>query len=85
MRKDPHVGTQCGSASLENQQHRSIYHLLSRALGEGVTVAQVIDLDIFDVVSVGDVNFVIRLIRAVLVRGRVGCHARACGLQTKVR
>jgi hypothetical protein len=30
----------------------SIYHLLSAAFGQGVAVTQVIDLDVFDVVTV---------------------------------
>lgn len=39
--------------------HRSIYHLLSRPLGQEVSVAEVVDFDVLDVVSVGNVHLAI--------------------------
>jgi len=60
-----------GPASLDNQHiaPEYIYHLLSRTLGQGVAIAQVIDLNVFDVISICDVNCRIRLVGARLVQG----------------
>lgn len=33
------------------------YHFLSRALGQSVPIAQIVDLNVFDVVSVGNIHF----------------------------
>lgn len=57
--------------------NRSNYQLLSRALGQGVTVAQVVDFDVFDEVTVRDVGL---SGRAIAIAGRVGSHSRAIGL-----
>lgn len=37
------------------------YHLLSRPLRQGVAIAQVIDLNVLDVVSICDIDFGIQL------------------------
>jgi hypothetical protein len=55
-----------------------VYHFLRRALCQGVTVPQVVDLDILDVVTVGDIDIAIELrcalggIRSSGVWGRRG-------------
>lgn len=52
-----------------------IYHLLSGSLGQGVTVAQIIDLDISDVVAICNINILALSIAALL-----GLHDRAVSL-----
>lgn len=39
----------------------NIYHLLSRSLCEGVAIAQIIDFDVLDVITVRDVDFSVQL------------------------
>lgn len=62
--------------------NRSNYRLLSPAIGQGVAVAQVIDLDVFDVVTLRNIDF---LGRALAVAGRCGSHSGALGLRLQVR
>lgn len=45
--------------------NRSNYHLLSRAFGQRVTVAQVINLNILDIVSISNVDLRVQLSRCV--------------------
>jgi hypothetical protein len=51
-----------------------IYHLLSRPFGQGVSISEVVDFDILDVVTVGDVNVAIDFADALAGRrfGRSG-------------
>lgn len=56
-------GHRSGESANDN---RSNYHFLCRALGQGISVAQIVDLNIFDVVSVRDIDFGVGL--AVCVR-----------------
>jgi hypothetical protein len=60
------------------------YHLLSRSLGQGVPIAQIVDLNVLDVVSICDVNFGIQL-RCALGRWGLGILCRAVGLFDNVR
>lgn len=48
------LGYQCAAKRIED-----IYHLLGAAFGQRVAVAQVVDLDVFDVVAVLLVHFVL--------------------------
>jgi hypothetical protein len=50
---------------------KDIYHLLSRALGQSIPIAQIIDFDIFDVVTILLVDVGFELARA-LAGGRGG-------------
>jgi hypothetical protein len=65
----PGVWYQCGS-------HKGgIYHLLCRSLGQEVSVAQVVDFDVLDVVAVGHIHFAVDVVasggrRARADRGR---------------
>lgn len=59
---------------------RKNYHLLSGTPGQGVAVPQVIDLNVFDIVSIRDVYFRVRFAGAIQVRRRFGFHSRARGL-----
>ena len=45
--------------------YRSNYHLLSRAFSQRVTVAQVINLNILDIVSISNVDLCVQLSRCV--------------------
>ena len=47
---------------LENQQcdSRVYYHLLCGSLGQSVTVTQIVDLDIFDIISIRDIDVLAR-------------------------
>lgn len=56
-----------------------IYHLLSRSLCQGVTIAQIIDLNVLNVVSIRDIDFGIQL-RCTLGGGRLGILCRVVGL-----
>lgn len=59
---------------------RSIYHLLSRAFGQCITVAQVVDLNIPDIVAIRDIHLSIDCACAIAgARGRRGrlCWSRA--------
>lgn len=72
-----------GSASTT----RSNYHLLSRAFCESVAIAQVIDLDIFDIVSISNVDLGIQLSGSINVRRRSGlrCGTRRLDKQVSER
>lgn len=35
---------------------KSIYHLLSRAFGQCVSIAEVVDLNILDIIAIGDIH-----------------------------
>lgn len=50
---------------------RDIYHLLGRTFGQGVAIPQVIDFNVFDVVTICDINLAVDFARA-LPRGRSG-------------
>ena len=58
-----------------------IYHSLRRALGQRITVAQIVDFNIFDVVSVCYVDTVLELASALGSRGR-GFRGRTCSLDS---
>jgi hypothetical protein len=63
------VWYQCGS-------HRgAIYHLLCRSLGQEVSVSQVVDFDVLDVVAVGHVHLAIDIVASGGGRARAdgGC------------
>lgn len=60
------------------------YHLLSRSLRQGVAIAQIIDLNVLDVVTICDVDFSIQL-RGTLGGGRLGILCRVVGLSDNVR
>lgn len=46
---------------------RSIYHFLSRALGQQVSISQVVDFDVLNEVAVGNIHVGLHLIVAWLV------------------
>lgn len=48
-----------------------IYHLLSRSLGQGVAVAQIIDFNILDIIAVCDIDLGIQLGRTFNSRRRI--------------
>ena len=52
-----HVGARkcLGGASVD--MTRVIYHLLSRSFGQCISVAEIVDFDVADVVAVGNVHF----------------------------
>lgn len=52
------MGKVAGSSKSENGE---IYHLLSRSLSQGVAIAQIINFNILDVITVRNVNFISRL------------------------
>lgn len=52
----------------------SIYHFLCGPLGQEVSVAQVVDFDVFDVVAIRDVHVTVDL-----VRGSWGPRVGPCG------
>lgn len=52
----------------------SIYHFLCGPLGQEVSVAQVVDFDVFDVVAIRDVHVAVDL-----VRGSWGARVAPCG------
>lgn len=56
--------------------HRSIYHLLSRPLGQEISVTKVVDFNVFDEVAVGDVHLSIDRVGRV---GRLGTTCRRSG------
>lgn len=60
------------------------YHLLSRSLRQGVAIAQIIDLNVLDVVSICDVDFGVQC-RCALGGGRLGILCRVFGLSHNVR
>jgi hypothetical protein len=67
-----------------SEHNQDIYHLLSRAFRQCVAIPQVIDFDIFDIVTILLVNLSIDLANA-LSRGRpVFCY-RTFGLTDLVR
>ncbi len=43
---------------------KDIYHVLRGSLGQCILIPQVVDLDILDVVSIGDVYFSIHIVCA---------------------
>jgi hypothetical protein len=47
----------------------SIYHLLRRALGQGISIAQIVHFNVLDIISVGNINPVVEL-GGTLSRGR---------------
>ena len=51
---------------------KNIYHFLCRAFGQCVTISQIIDFNILDVVAIRDVNFAID-VACALTRGRRSC------------
>lgn len=59
-------------AGVSASDNGKIYHLLSRALREGVAIAQIIDLNILDVVSICNVDLGVQFGRTLGVRGRLG-------------
>ena len=46
-------------------QSRVIYHLLYRAFGQSVLIAQIVDLNVLDVVAIGNIDFPIHFARAL--------------------
>lgn len=42
-----------------NGQTKIIYHFLSRPLGQGISIAQIVDFDVLDVVAVGNVHLTV--------------------------
>ena len=52
------------------------YHLLCRPFGQRVSIAQVVNFNILDVVSIGDVDLAIKLARTLSRRGGRGLHRR---------
>lgn len=44
---------------------RVCYHLLCRPFGQGVSIAQVVDFNVLDVVTIGNVDLAIKLARAL--------------------
>lgn len=60
------------------------YHLLSRSLRQGVAIAQIIDLNVLNVVSICDVDFGVQS-RCALGGGRLGILCRVVGLSHNVR
>lgn len=60
------------------------YHLLSRPLRQGVAIAQIIDLNVLDVVSICDVDFGVQSCCA-LGGGRLGILCRVVGLSHSIR
>ena len=54
------------------QYNRSSYHLLSRALCQRVTVAQVINLNVLDIVSIINVDFSVEASRRIVRGWRCG-------------
>ena len=53
-----------------------IYHLLCGAFCQGVAIAQIIDLDVLDVVTVGDVDFAVKF-------GRLFGGGRSRGFESR--
>lgn len=59
-------------AGVSASDNGNIYHLLSRSLREGVAIAQIIDLNILDVVPICNVDLGVEFGRALGGRGRLG-------------
>jgi hypothetical protein len=53
---------------------RDIYHLLRRAFGQGITISKIVDLDVFDIISVGYIHLTIYVARTLGTR-----RGRFCG------
>lgn len=60
---------------------RSIYHLLRRTLCQYVAIAQIVDLDVLDVVSICDVDTVHEAGGALASGRRSGFRGRTGGLR----
>lgn len=48
----------------------TIYHLLRRAFGQRIAVAQIVDLDILNIISVRNIDFIVELARTLTARRR---------------
>lgn len=57
------------------ERNKSIYHLLCRAFGQCVSVPEIVDFDVFDVIAVCDINFAVN-IAGTLARGGGGSLGR---------
>ena len=79
----PQISGQKGVWDDQQVMTKDIYHFLCRSFGERVAVAQVVDFDVPDVVSVCDVNITVDIARA-LARGMCGrLRSWARGLQSE--
>lgn len=57
------AGRQADESSGANRM-RIIYHFLSRAFGQQVSISQVVDFDVLDIVAVGNIHIGLHLIVA---------------------
>jgi hypothetical protein len=65
--------------------NKDIYHLLRRAFGQCIAIAQIVDFDVLDIVTIGDINFAIEVACALACGGRGGFGKWARGLGWVVR
>lgn len=42
---------------------KSIYHLLCRAFGQCVSIAEVVDLDVLNIIAIGDIHVSVNVAR----------------------
>lgn len=63
---------------------KDIYHLLSGAFSQCIAVPQIVDFNVFDIVTIGDIDFAIEIACALASRGRRGLWERACGLRRRL-
>lgn len=56
--------------SISGSYNKDIYHLLRRALGQCVTISQIIDFDIFNIITILTINFTIDVVGALTARWR---------------
>jgi hypothetical protein len=68
-----------GMAGISASDNGCIYHLLSGSLGQGVTIPQIIDLDVLDVIAICDIDLSVQLGCALCI-GRSRFISRAFGL-----
>ena len=68
------------------ERNKSIYHLLCRAFGQCVSVPEIVDFDVFDVITVCDIDLAIN-IAGTLARGGgggLGCRAQCLCIRISI-
>ena len=66
------------------ERNKSIYHLLSRAFCQCVSVAEIVDFDVFDVITICNVDLAIDVARALARGGRCSVPRRTECLRTEI-
>ena len=68
------------------ERNKSIYHLLCRAFGQCVSVPEIVDFDVFDVITVCDIDLAVN-IAGTLARGGgggLGCRAQCLCIRISI-